>query len=102
MRRAWALIARQRITQLTPRFWRSIATFATADHGRSVSCTSRTSVCSSHFSEPGIFGYESWAIGSSGPAPRRVSIDGYYIEAAYLLTGETRNETGPPIILSGS
>jgi len=39
-------------------------------------------------------GFESWALGSSGPRPVRVPVNGYFVQAAYLLTGETRTETG--------
>ncbi len=39
-------------------------------------------------------GYESWAIGTSGPRPVRVPVNGYFVQAAYLVTGETRTETG--------
>jgi phosphate-selective porin OprO and OprP len=40
------------------------------------------------------FGYESLAFGSSGPKPVRVGVGGYFLQAAYLITGETRTETG--------
>ena len=39
-------------------------------------------------------GIESWAIGSRGPRPVRVPVSGYFIQAAYLITGETRVEPG--------
>ncbi len=39
-------------------------------------------------------GFESWAMGTSGPRPVRVPVNGYFVQAAYLLTGETRTETG--------
>ena len=39
-------------------------------------------------------GIESWAVGSSGPRPVRVPVNGYFVQAAYLLTGETRVEPG--------
>jgi phosphate-selective porin OprO and OprP len=34
-------------------------------------------------------GFESYAFGSSGPAPVRVPIHGYFVQAGYILTGET-------------
>ena len=40
------------------------------------------------------FGYESWAMGSAGPRPVHVPLGGYFAQAAYLVTGETRTETG--------
>jgi phosphate-selective porin OprO/OprP len=40
------------------------------------------------------FGFESWAFGTGGPSPVRVPLSGYFVQAAYLITGETRSETG--------
>jgi phosphate-selective porin OprO and OprP len=39
-------------------------------------------------------GFESWAMGISGPRPVRVPVNGYFVQAAYIVTGETRTETG--------
>ncbi len=39
-------------------------------------------------------GFQSWAMGASGPRPVRVPVGGYFVQAAYLITGETRSETG--------
>jgi phosphate-selective porin OprO/OprP len=37
-------------------------------------------------------GFDSWAV--TGDRPVRVPVDGYFIQAAYLLTGETRDGQG--------
>ncbi len=34
-------------------------------------------------------GFQDYALGSSGPAPIRVPIGGYFVQAGYILTGET-------------
>jgi phosphate-selective porin OprO/OprP len=34
-------------------------------------------------------GFQDYALGSSGPAPVRVPIGGYFVQAGYILTGET-------------
>ncbi|MGP0066806.1 MAG: porin, partial [Isosphaeraceae bacterium] len=39
-------------------------------------------------------GYESWAVNGSPHEPVRVPVNGYSVQAAYLLTGETRTATG--------
>ncbi len=37
-------------------------------------------------------GIQSWALGAASPV--RVPVGGYFLQAAYLVTGETRTETG--------
>ncbi len=39
-------------------------------------------------------GYESWAVNGSPHQPVRVPVNGYFVQAAYLITGETRTASG--------